>query len=278
MDYRNETEIWVFHLKRGGGHAVLNWLARTAACPVFHLNNVFSKPFKVRLRQEKVFRAITHPTPRDGPKKRRVYGFDLDPTLGWREVAAMHKEVLMCNVENFRLDRIESEPLLSGRAEEIIGRSHHRKTVLVLRDAFNTFASVRKGKRRMRARLGGFYRHHWKDYAREFLGETTFLPADTIKISYNQWFSDQDYRREIAEKCDFSFSDQGLGEMSVDGGGSSFTGQRFKNKVRDMDVLGRWRHFMDDETYLGAFDDETIELSNRIFGDVTGGEIKSGRV
>jgi hypothetical protein len=40
-----------------------------------------------------------------------------------------------------------------------------------------------------------------------------------------------------------------------------------------MDVLNRWRHFVDDEQYRSALDDETIELSNRIFGDVTRGEI-----
>ena len=277
MEFRNDVEIWVFHLKRGGGHAVLNWLARAAARPVFHLNNVFSKPFKVRLRREKVFRAITDPKPRTEPKQVRVYGADLDPQATWAEVAAMRKEVLMCNIENFHLDRVPAEPFFNGAAESIIGPSRERKTVLVLRDAFNTFASVKRSKRRMRARLDGFYRHHWKDYAREFLGETRFLPADTIKISYNRWFQDEDYRRELAAAFGFTFSDRGMDEISKDGGGSSFTGREFENRARHMDVLGRWRTFADDEKYLAAFDEETVELSNRIFGDVTAGEIVPGR-
>ena len=59
MDYRNDLVIWVYHLKRGGGHAVVNWIARNMDRRVFHLNNAFSKPFKVSWRGEKIFRSIT---------------------------------------------------------------------------------------------------------------------------------------------------------------------------------------------------------------------------
>jgi len=59
MEYRNDSEIWVFHLKRGGGHAVLSWIAHNSDRPVFHLNNAFSKPLKARWRGEKIFRRIT---------------------------------------------------------------------------------------------------------------------------------------------------------------------------------------------------------------------------
>lgn len=270
MDRRNDLEIWVFHLKRGGGHAVLSWLARSAGRPVFHLNNVFSKPFKVRWRREKIFRAITDPRRREG--KARVFGTDLDPNLGWREVARMPKDVLLCNLENFRLDRIAAEPLLTGGAAGIIGASRQRINVLVLRDAFNTFASVKRGKRRMRARLHRFYAPHWKAYAREFLGETSYLGRDAIAVNYNRWFCDRDYRREVAARFGWESDEASLDEVTGDGGGSSFEGQQFQNRARDMDVLGRWRHFADDEDFRRAFDAETVELSNRIFGDVTGGE------
>lgn len=274
MEYRNETEVWVFHLKRGGGHAVLTWLAKSAGRPVFHLNNVFSKPVKVRWRQERIFRAITDPDRRDG--KTRVFGTDLDPGLGWREVAAMPKEILLCNLENFPLDRMQTEPMLTGGAASIIGESRRRINVLILRDAFNTFASVKKGKRRMKARLHRFYSAQWKVYAREFLGETSFLGPDTIMISYNRWFADREYRQEIAGRFGWNSHEESLDEVTGDGGGSSFTGQDFQRRARDMDVTGRWRHFEDDPDYLRAFDAETIELSNRIFGDVTQGSIVPG--
>ncbi len=269
--FRNDTEIWLYHLKRGGGHAVLSWLARSAGRPVYHLNNVFSKPFKVRWRREKIFRAITDERRRAG--NRRVFGAELEDGIGWREMARRPKEILLLNLENFPLERVPSEPLLTGGAAPIIGRSRQRKTVLVLRDAFNTFASVKRGKRRMRARLHRFYARHWKVYAREFLGETRYLGEDTIMISYNRWFENAGYRHEIAAHFGFESCENGLDEMTGDGGGSSFTGKAFDNRARSMDVFGRWKHFADDPDYRAAFDAETIELSNRIFGDITGGAV-----
>lgn len=272
MEYRNDLEIWVYHLKRGGGHAVVNWIARNFDRRVFHLNNAFSKPFKVRWRGEKIFRRITDPDRYGGPGQ-RVFNVELDPAATWRDVASMPKEVLLTNVENFPLERVPGERLLCGGASGLIGRSRRRVTVLVLRDAFNTFASVRHGKRRMRRRLRRFYGSQWKAYAREFLGESSFLPVDTVKISFNSWFQDPDYRSRVAAELGLDHTDRGLDEVSKDGGGSSFTGQQFHTRAQDMKVLERWRHFADDPRYLSAFDAETIELSNRVFGDVTGGEI-----
>ena len=268
MNYRNELTIWVFHLKRGGGHAVVNWIARNLDRQVFHLNNAFSKPLKVRWRGEKIFRRITDPDRYGGPGQ-RLYNVELPSGVGYREVARMPKEVLLTNVENLPLDRVPREPMLGEGADRLIGSSRRRLAVLVLRDAYNTFASVWHGKRRMRNRLHRFYSTQWKAYAREFLGETSYLPADTVKVSFNAWFAEQDYRRQLAEKLGLDGSDRGVDEVSSDGGGSSFTGQDFQNRARDMAVLDRWRRFIDDPEFVAAFDEETVELSRRIFGDVT---------
>ena len=271
MEYRNDLTIWVYHLKRGGGHAVVNWIARNLDREVFHLNNAFSKPLKVRWRGEKIFRRITDPDRYGGPGK-RLYNVELPAGAGWREVARMPKEVLLTNVENFRLDRVPGEPLLGEAADGLIGASRRRVTVLVLRDAYNTFASVWHGKRRMRNRLHRFYRSQWKAYAREFLGQTSFLPEDTVKISFNAWFADDEYRRQTAATLGLDHADRGVDEVSSDGGGSSFSGQEFQNRARSMAVLDRWRQFIDDPEYVTAFDEETVELSRRIFGDVTASE------
>jgi hypothetical protein len=271
MEYRNDLTIWVYHLKRGGGHAVVNWIARNLDREVFHLNNAFSKPLKVRWRGEKIFRRITRPDRYGGPGK-RLYNVELPAGAGWREVARMPKEVLLTNVENFRLDRIPEVSLLGDGADRYIGASRQCRTVLVLRDAYNTFASVWHGKRRMRNRLHRFYRSQWKAYAREFLGQTSFLPEDTVKISFNAWFADDEYRRQTAASLGLDHADRGVDEVSSDGGGSSFSGQEFQNRARHMAVLDRWRHFIDDPEYVAAFDEETVELSRRIFGDVTASE------
>lgn len=275
MEARNDLAIWVYHLKRGGGHAIVTWIARNLDRQVFHLNNAFSKPLKVRWRGERVFRRITEPDRYGGPG-RRLYNVELPPGAGWREVARMSKEVLLTNVENFPLARVPGEPLLGAGADRYVGPSRERRTVLVLRDPFNTFASVRHGKRRMRNRLHRFYRDQWKVYAREFLGETSFLPEDTVKVSYNAWFADDGYRRETADRLGLDHADRGRDEVSSDGGGSSFSGRDFQDRARDMAVLDRWRHFVDDPVYTSAFDAETVELSRRIFGDVTRGSVIGG--
>ncbi len=275
MAFRNDTEIWVYHLKRGGGHAVLTWISRGLARPVVHLNNVFSKPWKVRWRGERVFRPRPVWWRGPGSVKVRTSGLELDPGAGWREVARMPKEVLLLSVENFPLERVPREPMHGVGAARILGASRRRVTVLVLRDAFNTFASVARGKRRMRARLGGFYRRHWKDYAREFLGETCHLPADTVKISYNAWFTDPGYRRKVAGVLGLVDPDAGIDEVSREGGGSSFEGTEADGRGREMAVLERWRRVADEPAWRAALDRETIELSNRIFGDLTGGAVRS---
>ncbi len=270
--YRNDLEIWVYHLKRGGGHAVINWICCNFDREVYHLNNAFSKPLKARLRGPRIFRRITDPARHGGPG-RRLFNVELGPDVDYRDVATMRKQVLVTNVENARLPRLAREPLWQGRAYRLIGRSRERRSVLVLRDAFNTFASVARGKRRMRARLMSFYRAEWKSYAREFLGETAYLPADTVKISFNAWFLDPAYRFAVAETLGLDHSERGVGDVGSDGGGSSFSGREFDRRAQDMKVLDRWRLLADDPVYLASLDRETVELSNAIFGDVTGGLI-----
>lgn len=271
MGFSNDTEIWVYHLKRGGGHAVITWILRASGRPAMHLNNVFSKPWKARWRAQRVFRPRPLWYRGEGSVKLRLSGVELDPSAGWREVARMPRDLLVLNVENFPLERVPREPLHGAGAERILGPSRRRITVLVLRDAPNTFASVVRGKRRMRARLGGFYRRHWKSYAREFLGETAFLPPDTVKVSYNAWFADPEYRRGIAARLGLADPDAGLDEVSAEGGGSSFEGTSADGRGRGMAVLERWRRVAEDPAWRAALDAETVELSTRIFGDVTGG-------
>jgi len=266
MEYRNDLELRIFHTKRGGGHAVINWLAHASGRQAFHLNNVFGKTATLRWRGRRVFQRMLEG---DGG----VYGVELPPETTWRELADMHKEVLIYNIENMELPRVAGMPLLNGEAKRIIGESRERRTATILRDAFNTFASVRRGKKRWQRRLTTFYRRHWKIYAREFLGETHHLPAGTMHISYNEWFVSELYRRRLAESFGFDYTEKGLDEVPQYGGGSSFEGRAFQNRASAMDVLNRWRHYANDPIYREALDAETIDLSNRIFGDITGGEI-----
>ena len=58
------------------------------------------------------------------------------------------------------------------------------------------------------------------------------------------------------------------------GGGSSFSGRDRQGRASEMKVLERWRVFENDPRYAAAFDEETVDLSRRIFGDITGGAMR----
>jgi len=275
MEYRNQTELRVFHLKRSGGHAIFNWIAYCAHRPVFSINNLLAR--KIRWRGQRVFQSVIDSAKRDEAK--RTWRFELDPAADYRQLAEMPKDVLMWNVENVRISSVPKERYYQiDGAQKVLGASRETKTVLILRDAFNTFASVHRGIRRRRARLKTFYAKHWKAYAREFLGETSFLPADTVKISYNGWFLDEEYRKKIAAQLGFEYTNEGINEVRGYGGGSSFTGQKFDANAQKMDVLNRWKHFEEDPIYRAALDEETVSLSNRIFGDVSAGSFRGEAV
>jgi hypothetical protein len=111
-------------------------------------------------------------------------------------------------------------------------------------------------------------RELFKAYAREYLGDTRFLP-NKIAINYNRWFTDPEYRESVAAALHLTSADKGLDGVAKWGSGSSFDGTTFDGKARDMRVLERWKALTDDEQYMDLIDDpELHSLSERIFGRI----------
>ena len=100
----------------------------------------------------------------------------------------------------------------------------------------------------------------WKDYARHCVNCGFYL-------NYNRWFSDPNYRRELAER--FAFQQRRNGEawehVPGRGGGSSFDGERLANQAQSMAVLARYGRFVDDASFRAQFDDEVIALAEQLF-------------
>lgn len=100
----------------------------------------------------------------------------------------------------------------------------------------------------------------WKDYARHCVNCAFYL-------NYNRWFSDPNYRRELAER--FAFQQRRNGEawehVPGRGGGSSFDGERLANQGQSMAVLARYARFVDDASFRAQFDDEVIALAEQLF-------------
>ena len=257
-DIINQKEIRVIGLKRSGNHGIITWIRRHYNEYVRHLNNV--SPLKNPYRQ------LYEHYPKDELKREAKGIFS-------------KKECLIYNHENYTLESITNHTF-EKKHDLYLGKSHTRYDLLILRDPYNLFASILKGQRNQN-KFNYIYTHPknqktiaelWLDYAKEFLGETNYLKHNRVMVNYNQWFSEQDYRRNISTKLGLDFNDTGFNIVKKYGNGSSFNGTEFDNKVSKMDVLNRWQELIGDDEYRKMFNKEIIEYSQKIFDHIEGSE------
>ena len=116
----------------------------------------------------------------------------------------------------------------------------------------------------------------WKAHAKEFLGATSFLQSpidsDTLKvcISYNDWFTSEEYRRTISKNMNLQFNDDGLQYVNRFGEGSSFDDQKYKYDAQKMKVLERWKQLEEYPEWKELLskmlsDDEIVSYAKEIF-------------
>jgi hypothetical protein len=143
------------------------------------------------------------------------------------------------------------------------------KSILILRDFYNTYASRFEKRRDVRSEywLAAKWRLYddttmWKMMAKEFIGKN-----DHIKINYNMWFLSKQYRVSLSREFG-DFSDEGLQSVSHFGGGSSFDSRKFDGMASEMNVMKRWVGYYNDREYAEKIlsDGEAEELNQRIFG------------
>ncbi|HEY8966640.1 MAG TPA: hypothetical protein VIM58_09360, partial [Candidatus Methylacidiphilales bacterium] len=145
------------------------------------------------------------------------------------------------------------------------------RIVVILRTPFNTLASMMRGltptpPNHLEAED---FARAWSGYARECAGETSHLaPFGTVvPLLYDRWFIDAAYRAELAARLGLQFDDSGLGEMSVNGLGSSFEKSE-QVDPRRLKVLERWREFENDPRYRRSLADaELLRLQRLHFGE-----------
>lgn len=292
---RNKREFRVVSLQRMGHHAVVSWII--SMCPGFtcYLNNMFPgrNPFQVDKERYMHFGKGVKTSSLDKIRlffinndAKRFHGTKLLKELSrvflkdkkrlfdflW---SFLKKDYLIYSYEDRRLRDVCSDEFGSLH-DRYLGRSSERVDILVLRDPFNFFASRMKWEER-----GGRCCYHlisdavsrlqlielWKEYAREFLGETNFLKNKKLAVNYNEWFSSVQYRQSIAQELGLEYSDQALDAVHGVGLGSSFSGFDMSGSARKLKVSERWRHFVKNRTYREIFyDKELLGLSRSIFG------------
>lgn len=149
--------------------------------------------------------------------------------------------------------------------------------ILILRDAKNLFSSRIKKANQLNIpesypRIKNEHLERiietWKEHAREFLGETSMLGSNTVKITFDRWYQDREYRESLSKLLGLKFSDQGFKEISGIGGGSSFDSTNYNGNPQNMKVLDRDKNLAQDELDLLneiMSDPEVLRLNDRIF-------------
>ena len=263
----NRWTIRVFALRRSGHHAVVDWIRNQLPGRHCFLNDckVGRSPFASAVRSNSIVR-----------------GWAGDHRyVNWeRELRGRHarKGVLLYNYEDGDI-RAHAEGANGGRETGWVGDSPRFTTLLVLRDPYNQFASRLKwfqgrDEAPTTARFEEF-RNLWKLHAGEFLGITGWLP-DAVHVRYNDWFRSRAYRDELAGRIGFENADVGVERVARWGPAlakhqASFDGLAYDGRAQEMKVLERWKEYEEDPFFRGLFDDEElVELSRRIFGEVEG--------
>ncbi|MGB7785066.1 MAG: hypothetical protein WBL27_03095 [Salinimicrobium sp.] len=258
-----QREIRFTGLSRSGNHAIINWVIKQLNGSYCFLNCTEPKhnPY-----------LSARPLNRAGDVLETNIG-DLD-LQAEQQGNFSKKSHLLYSHEDCFLGPLHHKVFRTNH-NSWVGKSEKFNDVLILRDPFNLFASRIKS-----GLIAGHYTHHgarpislitlrriYKQHARAFLGDRNFL-RNKILINYNLWASSAEYRRQLAQELEINFSDEGFEEVAQVAGGSSFDGIKLSGKASSMKLHSRWESYAEKEHFWDLFDDELVELSSRIFGEI----------
>ncbi len=273
----NEKEIRVLGLRRSGNHAVINWILKQLSENHVFINccRTTNNPYRDVYRDQIL--------KQNNPERR---GIRYENLQWWKEESRGNlsfKECLIYSFEDQEISRIKNS-IVDRKHDLFLGKSRQRYDVIVMRDPFNLMASRIQASKSWKGDKQQFdflkvyskklsVSDLWISYAKECLGETTYLENHKVVINYNLWFSDIEYRKRLANQLGLTFSDAGLYEVSEAGGGSSFEKRKLDGKAEKMKVLNRWEDFIENPIFLGMVNNKNlIEYSNKLFGHIPGTE------
>jgi hypothetical protein len=263
----NKTRILFWGIQRSGNHALINWIFEQYEEPKMFLNHqIFGEELKASPTRSL---ASLSSELSEAPKVVYSQKGKQDWQSIWNNPEHGLNECLIVSFENHDISKISSAQYLDGCQlidGSVVRASENTINVVLLRDPFNMWMSYspETGK--------PHDPYLWKVYAKEYLGITNFLP-NKVCVSFNQWFSDQDYRKSLSRALGVPFSDKGLNKVSRYGGGSNFDGTKYDGTAQKMNVLNRWgqsRNFLKKRQLLKVLhkDEEMGNLVQTIFPDL----------
>lgn len=255
-----DQQIEFISLRRSGHHAIINWFLKQTEKNYVFFNNTLGG---FRNFITNTFFEILN----DSNLKEKYIKLHNNKLILIKNLKEKN-DLLIYNIEDKSLkDCNEINELKKG-----ILFKEDLKRIICLRDPYNLLASRMK-------RLEELDRDNvvyndlnlndalnvWKEQANLFLSDS----KDFLFISFNEWFRSQQYRKELASKLNINFTDNGLGEVTINWAkGSSFDKDFYKNQAQKMKVLTRYKYYENNKNYLSLFDEETHYLSNKIFGKI----------
>lgn len=257
-----KKQIVVNGISRSGTHAVSNWIASQLTGNVQYRND---------LKRLMSTRYLFTPSAGNGPSNWYALP-SLDHNKNTDSVDSILYSYENCPAEKFDF------PHRINASEKSI------KSVL-LRDPFNLLATCYKHIQR-----GGRF-WFWKNctnrgevtnesllaFKEMWMSHASLIENDNdvVPILYNKWFSDEKYRDSLAMKlCLDERSDMALSQVPRNGRGSSFQNMKCDGNAQEMDVLGRWKEYRDEDWFRSFFanNSDMVDVSERLFGRIEGTE------
>jgi hypothetical protein len=281
----NKKAIQIFGIRRSGNHAVISWILEHHQGILVHLNDVKNfHPDPYQSFSQIHVKGI--PYWRCRPRipsyvNHRFRGDDFyrfgrwAPGLNIDYIKNVHpKKCLIISHEDYSTEDDFLEQL-SKKYDKYLGQTDQYFKVVLMRDAFNQFASLIKA---------GFidedtidhYIELYKKYSKIVIKEISGTHYNTHKsarsfifINYNKWFYDNLYRQNLARELGFQTSGEAYKKIPVQGGGSTFNGIELDGKAENLKVLERWKDLVNHPLYQKVLsDDELRQYSDHLFGKI----------
>ena len=263
-EYLFEKEIRLFGIKRSGNSAIVSFiLGHYGSDEVVHLHNT---DFSFRQRNRRSSPSAFYDMLEEiGIDKVRCYLNTSEHNYPESSHFRVISEKMMDRNYSYNMDKDWYNWHYGFGKKKFSEKTYN---IVLIRSPHNNLASLLKILQMGR----GFQKHlffnfaeDWLMYAREVLGETNYFEKKIV-CNFDEWFSSEDYRKEISSKLGLEYSNKGIHNV-IRAVGSSFDGMRFAKEAQKMKVLDRWKYFKDDEGYLEVLNnDEIIDKTKKLFG------------
>jgi hypothetical protein len=170
--------------------------------------------------------------------------------------------------ECFRLDKLKA---IGDNLGADMNTVVDKQVLYGWRDPWNHFASLisfwskrRKATLEECAQLiSELYIPEHKRVLRNALDIEQHLPKNAIFWQYDKWFCDSEYRKHLSQKLGLASPDAGV---NIVWNISSFDNTKRGDDARNLDICGRWRHYIDASEFRALFkDQELTDLASQFF-------------